>query len=272
MVLSIIYIVLALGIDGVIFYFTSLYNYPYFYWVPVIAFPILYVLLFAVTLIFLFIWGVLINKSKEIVKPNKFYMMIVSQVVHQVNFFAGCNVKKSGFGNIPHGTPYLIIYNHVSNFDPMLIMDHLHKDKIICISKPSNFKIPIAGPFVYKAGYISINREDPKEGTKAILKAVDFANMGYTIAIAPEGTRMKDGVLGDFHPGSFQIGYHAQIPIVLIGFKNTKMIHKNFPLKRTKINMDVIDVIPYESYKDKSTVALTKEVRELYQSYLNEGE
>ena len=268
---TILYIILALGADGAIFYFTGLYNYPYFYWVPVLAFPILYVLVFGLSLLILLICSLPINVNKEVKKPSKFARFLVTQIVRQINFFSFSIVKRSGFYKIPHDEPYVIIYNHVSNFDPMFIMDYLHKDKIICVTKPSNKKIPIAGPYIHKAGYISINREDPKEGTKAILKAVEYIQKGYgSIAIAPEGTRMKDGHLGTFHPGSLQVAYHSHAPIVVCGFKGTGKLSKNAFKKPSKINMDILEVYRYENYQDITPGVLTNQIVELYKEYLKE--
>lgn len=262
---------LALGVDGVIFYFTGLYNYPYFYWVPVLAFPILYLIMFGLSLGILFLCALPIDTNKEVEKPSKFARFLVSQIVRQINFFSMSIVKRSGFYKIPHDEPYVIIYNHVSNFDPMFIMDYLHKDKIICVTKPENKKIPIAGPYIHKAGYIAINRDDAKEGTKAILKAVDFMQKGYgSIAIAPEGKRMKDGNLGEFHPGSLQVAYHAHAPIVVCGFKGTAQLHKNAFKKPSKIKMDILEVFQYENYKDITPGSLTTQLMEMYKEYLKE--
>ena len=272
MLFTIIYALIALGVDALIFILTGLYNYPWFYWVPVIAFPVLYLLAFGVSLIFLFIASLFIDRKKEVTKPDVVARFFVTQIVHQLNYLSGSIVKKSNFNLIPHNEPYLIIYNHLSNFDPMFIMDFLHKDRIICVTKPQNIEIPIAGPFIHKAGYIAIDRENAKEGTKAILKAVDFVNKGYgSIAIAPEGSRSKTGLLQEFHPGSFQIGYHAHIPIVLMGFKNTNLIHKNFMKRFTKIDMNVLAVYSYGEYKDIPSREFALQAHKIYEDYLGEN-
>lgn len=268
---TVLYSILALGVDFVIFYFTKAYEYAYLWFIPFVAFPILYVVIFALSLVILFLVSLLIKTNKEIEKPNKVARFFVSQIVRQLNMLSGIICKRTGFLKIPHNEPYLIIYNHTSNYDPMLIMDYLRRDRIICVTKPSNIKIPIAGPFIYRAGYIPINREDAKEGTKAIMKAVDMMKNNYgSIAIAPEGKRMKDGHLGDFHPGSLQIAYHAHAPIVVCCFKGAVNIHKNFLKKFTKVNMDILEVFDYESYKDISSVELTRKITNMYREALGE--
>ena len=142
-------------------------------WLPILLFPFIYILNFGLFLGFAFILGLFINTKKEVKKPSAFARFLVSQVVKQINFLARIKLKTSGFNLMQHERPYTIVYNHTSRFDPMLIMDKFSHDKIVCVTKPENKKIPIAGPFIHKAGYISVNRENTAEGIKAIEKAVE---------------------------------------------------------------------------------------------------
>ena len=158
-----------------------------------------------------------------------------------------------------------MIYNHRSNWDPMLLMSEFTDYDLNLITKPENFKIPIMGPFIRKSGFIPINRKDSREGLKAIIKGIDYIkNDQYSIVIAPEGTRNKtlEKPLLDFRPGSFKIAYKAEVPIVAVLVTNTEKIHKNFPLRRTKVKVEIMEVIPYEDYKDRTTVELSKEIHE----------
>ena len=82
------------------------------------------------------------------------------------------------------------------------------------------------------------------------------------IGIFPEGTRSLDGKLGEFKPGSFKIATVAQKPIVIVSMKNTEKIHKNFPFKRTIVEMDIIDVL-YDDIRTMNTVELSEKVRNI---------
>ena len=65
-----------------------------------------------------------------------------------------------------------------------------------------------------------------------------------------------------FKPGSFKIATVAQKPIVIVSMKNTEKIHKNFPFKRTIVEMDIIDVL-YDDIRTMNTIELSEKVRNI---------
>ena len=268
MFFTILYIIISLAASGAIYCFLHLYNEWWWFWVPIVSFPIFYLFSFLFTLLILLIASKMINMNKEVEKPNKLALFLTSQISHQIHFFLGVRVRMSGMHDISKKGPYMIVYNHTSNFDPMIIMDKFKK--VVCVTKPENKKFPIAGPFIHKAGFIAINREDDKEGIKAIMKAIDYLGKGYgQICIAPEGTRSKTLELLPFHAGAFNIAKRAEVPILCIGLKNTHLIHKNVLKRLTKVNMDVLALIEPGEFNDLSTAELSNRVHKLYEDYLN---
>ena len=272
MVLTIILIVVSALEALTSYFFIGFWNhwmYLIFCWEPFLAFPLLYLINFGIVLAIAFIFGLFINVKKPVKKPSKFYRFLVTQVVGQVNFLARIHLKKSGFEKIDHSKPLTYVYNHTSRFDPMLIMDKCHKDNIICVTKPENKKIPIAGPFIHKAGYISVNRENTAEGIKAIEKGVEYIrDYGCSICISPEGRRSLNGRLLPFRAGAFNVALMGQTDIVVVGFKDTNRIHKNFPLKPTKVSMDILEVLPYDKISHMTTREISDYIHKLYEDYL----
>lgn len=273
MVLSLIIWLLSLGISATVYF---LFEFPAYWWlffVNILALPIIYLLIFAVLIIIFFIWGLFINKKKERKNISPFHNWLVRNVNTILVILSRAKVHAKNKELLDPNEKYLFVCNHVSNFDQMVIIKEFQKRRIICISKPGNFKIPVCGPFIHRAGYISINREDNFEAAKAIIKASNYLKKEVCdICIAPEGTRAKDYKLHDFKPGSFKTAYKAMKPIVVVGLKNTEKIHKNFPFKGTNVYMHVLEVIPYEKYKDMNTVGLAEYCHGLIQKFLEENE
>ena len=196
---------------------------------------------------------------------------IAAFFVRQIDFLtiqlALARVKYTGFKQLNKKKEYMIIYNHISNFDPMVIMRKVKR--LLCITKYGNKKIPVVGGFIHKAGYITVDRENNAEGIKAINKAIDTINEGKaSICVAPEGTRSKNLELLPFHPGTFNIATRTGAPIVCVGLRNTNMIHKNFPKKRTKVYCDVIYIMQPEEYADMSTPEIANRLHAVYEQYL----
>lgn len=90
--------------------------------------------------------------------------------------------------------------------------------------------------FVY---CLFLDRENPKEGLKTILQAIDYVKNGISICIFPEGTRNKGEELSllPFKEGAFKIATKTGCPIVPISMNNTAEIFENhFPkIKKTHV-------------------------------------
>lgn len=211
----------------------------------------------------LFFISLTIDKNKEYEELNPFYQFLFNITLEFIINLSLVKLTVEGLEKITSNQKFFLVTNHKSNFDPMIECMVLKKYNLIQISKPENFKIPICGPFMKRCCYLSINREDNREAVKTILNAAKKIKEGtFSVGIAPEGTRNKEGVgLLPFKAGSFKIGYKAEAPLVICTIKNTEKIHKNVPFKRTHVIMHIVDVIPYENYKDLSTQALSDEVR-----------
>ncbi len=267
MILGFIYLFVALACTGSIYYFLHLYEHWYWFWVIIIGIPVFYVLAFGISLVILFIHSKFIDIHKDVKKPSDYARFWVEQVSYQVAFLAGTFVKKINFDEVNRKQRYMIVYNHTSNFDPMLIFSRI--PRTISITKPENKKIPIAGPFAHKAGYISIDRSNNAEGIKAIQLAIDYINeRNYSILVSPEGTRSKTHELLPFHPGTFNIAKRAGVPILVIGLKNVYSISKNFLKRPTHVEMNVLTVVSPEHIAETSVGEISNEVHELFENYL----
>ena len=267
MIFCAIYILISLGALGSIMYFSGLYLNWYWYWIPIIGFPIFYVLCYGLTLLPLFFIAKKIDIDKEVTKKSRIACFLVRQIDFLTVQLSLANVKYTGLKKIDQKKEYMMIYNHMSNFDPMLIMAKIKR--LVCITKYGNKKIPVVGGFIHKAGYITVNRENDTEGIKAINKAIDVINNHEaSICVSPEGTRSKSGELLPFHPGTFNIAKRTGAPIACFGIKNTNMIHKNFPKKPTKVNCDVIYIMTKDEYSDLSTSEIAHRLHTIYEEYL----
>ncbi|MCM1130572.1 MAG: 1-acyl-sn-glycerol-3-phosphate acyltransferase [Roseburia sp.] len=260
LILAIILLVLSIGASGAIYYFTHLYFSWYFLFVPILLIPILYVVIFGIYLIILFIISLFLNQKKEIKNPNRFYYFWVRQTILQLLFFSRTKVKVIGKELLEKNKRYLVVSNHISNFDPLLFVAKLKLQPLICVTKKENLKIPICGPFIHRAGFISLDREDAHSGVQMVRKAADFiARDLASIYICPEGTRSKTTELLPFHPGSFKIATKVGTDIAVCYVENTNLIAKNFPFRSTKTILKIAKVIPKEEVLEKRTTELAFE-------------
>ena len=92
--------------------------------------------------------------------------------------------------------------------------------------------------FVY---CLFLDRENPKEGLKTILQAIDYVKKGISICIFPEGTRNKGEELSmlPFKEGAFKIATKTGCAIVPISMNNTAAIFENQFPKIKKVHVVV---------------------------------
>jgi 1-acyl-sn-glycerol-3-phosphate acyltransferase len=254
MSLIIIDLLLSLGISAYCTYLVCIHTAWYYFWVGLFMVIPCYALIFGLFVIFLAIWGKFLNTKKEVKKPNRFYYWFVKNVDTWTLSILRVHTKVIGKEKLPK-EPYLLIDNHISDFDQMVLISKINDAPLICVSKPENMKFPIAGPFIHHAGFIPINRDDPRKAISAIKQAISYLTDDKVhVCIAPEGTRNKtDQPMLPFHPGSFKIAYLAKCPIVVCCLKNTKNVKKNTPWKPTHVEMNILKVLTYDDYKDMST-------------------
>ena len=136
----------------------------------------------------------------------------------------GITVSVTGVDNVSH-PPYIFMANHQSALDIYALLCVLPLSSK-WIAKRQLFSIPLFGWAMKRAGYISLDRENPREALKAINDAARKIREGTNILIFPEGTRSKDGVLLPFKKGVFSLVVRAGIPVLPVGIKGTSSLQR----------------------------------------------
>ena len=175
-----------------------------------------------------------------------------------------CRVKihVTGLEKVPTDTEYLFVSNHRSNFDPMVQWWVLRRWRLAFVSKPSNMRKFVIGPFVRRCCFLPIDRENARNALTTINAAADLIRAHTcSFAIYPEGTRSKSGELLPWHAGSLKIAQKTNVPIVVATIEGTERIAHNVPWRRTHVYLRIREVIPAETVKATKTNDLTKGIR-----------
>ena len=126
---------------------------------------------------------------------------------------AGGRATVLGLENIPEDHPVLFVGNHRSIFD-ISLAGSLIKHPCGFVAKKELQGTPIT-LIMEEIHCLFLDREDPRQGLKTILTAIDYVKSGISMFIFPEGTRCKvEGTFLPFHAGSFKIATKAKVPIV----------------------------------------------------------
>lgn len=156
---------------------------------------------------------------------------------------------------LPEDGQYLLISNHRSIIDPLIIEIALKNTEVngFWIAKKELYNSFFFGTFTRNAGTVLLDRDAANmssffKDTKQIVKE------GHSIYIFPEGTRNKENTpLSSFKEGSRIIALKNRLPILPVYIKsNANEILKEAIINRTenlKIQIEIGDII---DYKDKT--------------------
>ena len=231
--------------------------------------PILYILgglaaLFLLYILFLTFCSIPVSTKKEYNTHSGFYRFLLDSATFCAVKLLRIRVSVTGQDKLPAEGRFLLVSNHISNFDPILTWYALPSYKLAFVSKPSNFKIPWFGRIIRKCCFMAIDRENPRNAIRTINRAAELIkNDQVSIGIYPEGTRSKTGELLPFHNGVFKIAQKANVPIVVAGLSGTETIRKQTPLRTSRVYLDILEVIPAETVCSTKTDQLGQQVRTL---------
>ncbi len=114
--------------------------------------------------------------------------------------------------------PYVVVANHES-FADMLLISHLPWE-MKWLAKETWFKFPLVGWLMLMAGDIKIIRGNKQSIVTAMRGCRDRLDKGVSVMLFPEGTRTRDGEMGDFKDGAFRLAIetgHPILPLVVNG-------------------------------------------------------
>lgn len=210
---------------------------------------ILFLILFSPVLVIEWIIGKF-NKEKK----DYSSLRIVQNAFKFILWITGVKVTVIGEENVPDEA-VLFIGNHRSFFDILLTYSRC-KRLTGYVAKKEMDRFPLLNNWMRNLYCLFLDRENPKEGLKTILTAIDYVKKGISICIFPEGTRNKGEELSmlPFKEGSFKIASKTGCAIVPISLNNTAEIFENhFPkIKKAHVIIEYGKPIYYKDL-DKET-------------------
>ncbi len=236
---------------------------------------ILYVFLVILTLValwfvFYIICSLFVDIKKEYTENSRFYRAILNGATALAAKVLRIKVYYSGKEKLSKNQNYLFVSNHRSNLDPILSWYVFKEYNIAFISKPENFHVPIFGRIIHRCCFLPIDRTNPFGAIETIKKAAALLkNKEISVGVYPEGKRNSDKEMLPFHNGVFMIAQKANVPIAVVSIENTDALSQNYPFKRTKVHIDVLEVINAESLKGKRTNLIGDQVRQILEAKLS---
>lgn len=193
----------------------------------IIVYRIYFAVVFFLVLFFLYpiFWILLLRKENytRVFKLKVFTSRIIL-------FFDFIGLKRMNPLPELYDGPYVIVANHSSYLDIILMYRILPKTKFLFIGKSELLRWPIINIFFKKVD-IAVNRDRRSSGMQSILRAKEELKNGWSIVIFPEGgIPVNTPILHPFKNGAFKLAIDSEVPILPISIINNWQLFNVDPI------------------------------------------
>ncbi len=208
-----------------------------------------------------------IDMEKEYDEHSPLFRAYVNAIIDSLNQLMRIKVHVTGKELAPK-EKFLLVCNHRSGMDPLITMGIFREYRMGFVAKKELLKIPIISRLMHRCYCLFMDREDVRQSALVIGRAAKIiAEDKACIGIYPEGTRSKEEGLLPFANGAFKVAKKAKSPILVATIKNSDLIMKNTPFKRTDVYIDILGVLDKEFVETNSTAQIGKVVREMMEQH-----
>ncbi|AEC02534.1 lysophospholipid acyltransferase family protein [Parasphaerochaeta coccoides] len=176
-------------------------------------------------------------------------------------FGLNVRVNTTGRENMPPaGTPLCIIVNHQSLLDVVAVVGYSGTIPGFIAKKELSF-IPIIASYMKGLHCVMLDRKSPKSSIASISEGVKNITRGIPMVVFPEGTRSKDGKLGEFKAGSLKLATRSKATIVPIAISGgRKAFEERRGIRRTVMTMHICPPVPTHDFSREAEKEFTAQV------------
>ena len=205
---------------------------------------------------------ILYKKDSKVIKPKKIFGFLTFILCEFFCQFLRIKVIIKGKEKIDLNKNYLFVSNHQSNLDPIILIKAFQELNLTFVMKQELMKIKLISRYLTASGFYSINRDNNREGLKTILTTIEACKC-RSVAVFPEGTRSKEGNVIAFRDGIFKVPQKAGCDLIICSIDQSRFVKNSFPWRKTKVIIEVCDVIENAALVSQSTSEISENARDL---------
>ena len=126
------------------------------------------------------------------------------------NMLRHMGVELHVMGSVPKGGPMLLVANHISWLD-ILVINAVRPARFVSKSDVKHW--PVLGALITAAGTLYIERESRRDAMRVVHHMADSLRQGDVVAVFPEGTTGSGQVLLPFHANLLQAAISTDSPV-----------------------------------------------------------
>lgn len=176
----------------------------------------------------------------------------------------------SGLENIPKDQVFILIANHQSLLDIVIMMMVMPR-RFSFVAKKELLQIPILGWDIRSQGHVPVDRSNPRASAEVLAGLGLELAAHHPLLFFPEGTRSPDGNLQSFKRGPFQLAVNtgtALLPCFLSG-TGAILAKGRFRVHPGSVSVHFGALIPVEKIEESSSAreaarALTQRAEDVF--------
>jgi 1-acyl-sn-glycerol-3-phosphate acyltransferase len=157
-----------------------------------------------------------------------------------------------GRENVPSQGALIVAVNHLYLLDPLVVAPAVSR-QIVTLAADKWLKNPLIGGFLKSAGSIFVARGEVDR--KALRACLEVLGGGGALAIAPEGTRSRNGQLQRARPGVAYLATRTNATILPVAFWGVEKLRTWGKLRRPRCQVIIGKPFRLRQSQDKLSTA-----------------
>jgi 1-acyl-sn-glycerol-3-phosphate acyltransferase len=137
---------------------------------------------------------------------------------------AGTCVEVTGLEHVRPGQAYVVVPNHESDWDPVVLIAALKPLRLRAVIKDQAARIPVFGRALLLTGNVRVERTHTTADVQRLREAMAARRPGVSMLFYAEGTRSRDGAFHAFKKGAFVTAVAYQLPILPVATAGTRRL------------------------------------------------
>ena len=133
---------------------------------------------------------------------------------------AGVRLDVHGLEQVDWSRPHVVVANHQSMIDICALFRALPVP-VRFVLKQELAKVPFVGWYARAMGMVFIERGRARSSARRLHAAVQAVRAGASVCAFPEGTRSRDGTVGPFKGGAFQLAIESGVDVLPVAIEGS---------------------------------------------------